>query len=102
VSDAGVAGLPVKVAGLDVYPEADGYVVHQAEREKVHFLNHTAAFVLELCDGLHSAVEIRGIYRETFPPAADPERDVDAILGRFLEEGLIRIDQPSATGSSTT
>ena len=97
-----VAGLPAKAAGLDIYPEADGYVVYQAARDKVHFLNHTAVFVLELCDGLHSALEIGAIFRETFPPAEDPERAVGDILGRFVEEELIRIDQPAATASSTT
>ena len=102
MSDNRIAGLPVKTAGLEVFPEADGYVVYQAVREKVHFLNHTAVFVLELCDGLHSAAEIKAIFRETFPPAADPEQAVEDILGLFIGEELIRIDQPAATASSTT
>ncbi len=102
MSDNRIAGLPVKAAGLEVFPEADGYVVYQAARDKVHFLNHTAVFVLELCDGLHSTIEIGAIFRETFPPAEDPERAVDDLLGRFVEEELIRIDQPAATASSTT
>ena len=102
VSDNEIDGLPVKAAGLEVFPEADGYVVYQAAREKVHFLNHTAVFVLELCDGLHSVAEIQAIFRETFPPAADPERAVDDILGSFVGEELIRIDHPAATASSTT
>ena len=102
MSDDGIGGSPVKAAGLDVYPEADGYVVYQPARDKVHFLNHTAVFVLELCDGLHSATEIKAIFRVTFPPADDPERAVDGILRRFVEEELIRIDQPEATASSTT
>jgi hypothetical protein len=101
LSEIRIAGLPVKAAGLEVYPEADGYVVYQAAREKVHFLNHTAVFVLELCDGLHSDAEISAIFRETFPPAEDPERAVDDILRRFVGEELIRIDQPAATASST-
>ena len=45
-----IAGLPVKAAGFEVFPEADGYVVYQAAREKVH-----------LCDGRHSAIEITAI-----------------------------------------
>jgi len=102
LSENQIAGLPVKTDGFEVFPEADGYVVYQSAREKVHFLNHTAVFVLELCDGFHSAAEIRVIFRETFPPAEDPERAVDDILGRFVGEELIRIDQPAATASSTT
>ena len=102
MSDSGIAGLPTKAAGLEIHPEADGYVVYQAARDKVHFLNHTAVFVLELCDGVHSAAEIKGIFRGMFPSSEDPERDVDGILGRFVEEELIRIDQPAATASSTT
>jgi len=102
LSDIGIAGLPTKAAGLEIHPEADGYVVYQPARDKVHFLNHTAVFVLELCDGLHSVAEIQAIFRETFPPAADPEQAVDDILGSFAGEELIRIDQPAATASSTT
>jgi hypothetical protein len=102
LSGTGIAGLPVKAVGLEVFPEADGYVVYQAARDKVHFLNHTAAFVLELCDGLHSSVEIGAIFRETFPPAEDPESAVHDLLARFVEEELIRIDLPPATASSTT
>lgn len=92
-SDSGIAGLPVKAAGLEIHPEVDGYVVYQSARDKVHFLNHTAVFVLELCDGVHSAADIRVIFREMFPASEDPARDVDGILGRFVEEELIRLGQ---------
>ena len=51
MSNSGITGLPVKAAGLEFYPEADGYVVRQAAREKVH-----------LCDGRHSAIEISAIF----------------------------------------
>ena len=45
-----IAGLPVKAVGLEIYPEADGCVIYQAAREKVH-----------LCDGRHWAIEINAI-----------------------------------------
>ena len=51
MSDNRIAGLPVKAAGLEVFPEADGCVVYQAAREKVH-----------LCDGRHWAIEISAIF----------------------------------------
>lgn len=97
-----LGALPAKAADLEVYAEADGHVVYQPARDKVHFLNHTAVFVLELCDGRLSAGEIIEIYRETFPPAREPEQDVNTLLGRLLEEELIRIVQPEAAASPAT
>ena len=48
-----------KVPDLDTAQVPDGYVVYLSNREKVFFLNNTAAAILELCDGEHTLEEIR-------------------------------------------
>lgn len=84
-------GRPTQIDGLEVFPEGDGFAVYQKERGKVHFFNHTAAFVLELCDGRSDAEGIRKIFSDAFDPPDSPDEEVTAILRQFLEEGLIRI-----------
>lgn len=84
------SGRPAQAEGLEIYPEADGYVVYQPQRDKVHFLNHTAVFVLELCNGEHDADEIEEIFRETFKPADNPGEAVAALLQQFAEEELLK------------
>ena len=37
-----------KIADLEINQVPDGYVIYQADRDRVHFLNSTAAAVLEL------------------------------------------------------
>jgi hypothetical protein len=82
---------PVQSEGLEVFPESDGYVVHQPKRNKVHFLNNTAVFVLELCNGRHSIGEIGNILASSFEMTKPPSEVVAKILGQFVEEDLVRI-----------
>ena len=42
---------PLAVDGVEVVPTADGYVVYDEQRDRVHYLNHTAVLVLEFCTG---------------------------------------------------
>jgi len=95
-------GFPVKAAGLEIHPEVDGYVIYQAARDKVHFLNHTAVFVLELCDGALSVADIQAIFRETFPPSENPEQAVDEVLAQFVAEDLVRFDPSAASAPVET
>lgn len=85
------AAKPVQSEGLEIFPEADGYVVHQPARNKVHFLNHTAVFVLELCNGRHRIGEIESILAGSFDMTESPAEVVAKILGQFVEEDLVRI-----------
>ena len=68
-----------------------GASVYQKSREKVHFLNHTAVFLLELCNGRHSMEEIREIYAATFDRSPDPDQEIAAIFEQFAAEELVRI-----------
>lgn len=82
---------PVQVEGLSVFDEPDGCVVHQPTRNRVHFLNHTAAFVFELCTGRHTIGEIEGILAGFFDMTEPPEEAAAKALRQLIAEGLVRI-----------
>ena len=41
----------IRADNLNINEVADGYVIYQGARDRVHYLNKTAAIVFELCDG---------------------------------------------------
>ena len=86
-------GFPAQIDGLEIYTEADGYVVYQATQDKVHFLNATAVFVLELCNGRHEVHEMADIFGETFKDEKNPEKAVTDIVNQFVQEGLVKIGE---------
>ena len=86
-----IRGNPQQVAGLEIHEQPDGCVVYQHSREKVHFLNHTAVVLLELCNGRHSMEEIRAIYAATFDQSTAPDQEIAALFEQFLAEELVRI-----------
>ena len=56
----------MKVRNLDINEAPDGYVVYDDARAKVHFMNVTAASILELCDGQTSVGAIYKLIQEAF------------------------------------
>ena len=46
---------PKTTQGLEINAVDDGYIVYQSERDRVHYLNQTAALILELCNGRNAA-----------------------------------------------
>lgn len=89
MTEIATEACPVQPEGLEVSEVPDGYIVYRGDTEKVHFLNPTAAFVFELCDGLHTLGEIEEIFRATFE--ADVDEDVvRGCLRSLMEQGLVR------------
>lgn len=80
---------PRAVPGLDVNEVTDGYVVHQPDRDRVHYLNHTAAILLELCTGRIPAARMPELLRETYSLSAAPDEEVVHCLASLRKEGLI-------------
>ena len=80
---------PRKVEQLRVGQTADGYVAYTPRSDRIHFLNHTGAAILDLCDGKTSIPEICGRVRQGYELDDDPLDDVRACLDTLLEEGLI-------------
>jgi PqqD family protein of HPr-rel-A system len=82
---------PVRRDDLEINPVADGYVVYDPARDQVHFLNQTAALVLEFCDGDETpagiAESVRAVYRLDEPV----DEQVAECIERLRREGLITV-----------
>jgi hypothetical protein len=81
--------LPARVEDLDVAEVADGFVVYHPARDRVHFFNHTAAIVLELCDGSKSDAEITNLVQRCYELSDPPTEEVAECLAQLREEGLV-------------
>jgi hypothetical protein len=82
-------GRPERIEGLEITRVEDGFLIYQRDRDRVHYLNHTAVLVLELCNGRNGAGEIAELVRKTYGLPRAPEREVDEVLGQLHDEGLI-------------
>ncbi|MCF8084908.1 MAG: PqqD family protein [Deltaproteobacteria bacterium] len=85
-------GNPEQDADLKIFEADDGYVVYHRERDRVHFLNHTAVLLLELCNGRHSIPDMVAILEKSYGLEAPPEKEVTEIITKFGQEGLIRFN----------
>jgi hypothetical protein len=68
---------------------ADGYIVYQPDRDRVHYLNQTAAILLTLCNGENRVADLPELLRLAFDLAAPPATEVRDCLERLVNEGLI-------------
>jgi hypothetical protein len=78
------------VDGLDVNEVKDGLIVYDPARDRVHYLNATAAIVFVLCDGTLDEPGIAGELAEAYGldrPVADEVREC---LEGLRTEGLLR------------
>jgi hypothetical protein len=78
-----------KIGGFDQDEVVDGYIVYDQANDRVHFLNPTAAIVLELCTGVLTALEIAEVVQRTFSLPQTPIGPVRDCLATLLSEGLI-------------
>jgi len=80
---------PKIVSGLEINKVADGYIVYQPSRDRMHYLNHTATIVLELCNGENSAGEIAALLQSAYDLPQPPDSEVAACLQQLTGEGLL-------------
>jgi hypothetical protein len=81
---------PTRVSDIEINEVADGYIVYQRAADRVHYLNHTAAILLELCNGKSALSELPQLLREAFDLSSPPAAEVRECLDQLLREGLIR------------
>ncbi len=82
-------GRPVRAEGLDANEVPDGFVVYDPARDRVHYLNHTAALVLELCTGELAADGIAAWLQRAYELPEPPEQEVGDCLDWLRREGLV-------------
>lgn len=80
---------PLRAEGIEVVPSADGYVVYDSAHDRVHYLNHTAALVLEFATGENSDAEITRMLQVAYDLPAPPTREVHDCLEQLRDEGLV-------------
>jgi Coenzyme PQQ synthesis protein D (PqqD) len=80
---------PRLLPAFEVIASDDGFVVHDARRDVVHYLNQTAAIVLSLCDGNRSTAQIAELLANQFGLGEAPHDDVIEIVTKFQNEGLV-------------
>ena len=80
---------PERVEGVEVSAVADGYVVYDPAKDRVHYLNHTAAVVLEFCTGENTVEEIVRLLQVAYELPEPPTREADECLAQLRQEGLI-------------
>ena len=88
-NEIGMGDHPRKTEGLEMHTVADQIVVYGAGTNRIHYMNPTAALVLELCDGSHSAAEIAALVREAYGLASVPLSEVTGCLDTPREAGIV-------------
>jgi hypothetical protein len=81
---------PRRAAGIELSEVTDGFLVYQPERDRVHYLNATAALLLEICDGSLAASDLPPFLAAAFSLPAPPRDEVAACLTSLLAEGLLQ------------
>lgn len=80
---------PTMKMGLEIQLTDEGTVVEDSTRDRVHFLNPTAALVLSLCDGsLHPEAIVQRV-QEVYSLGQPPRDEVNELLRQFIAEGLV-------------
>ncbi|QEN85623.1 PqqD family protein [Labrys sp. KNU-23] len=74
----------------------DGYVVHDRARDKVHFLNLTAAILFELCNGRNTVTAMEEFLQKHFDLPHAPTTEVESCLADLQSQGLIERIQAEA------
>jgi coenzyme PQQ synthesis protein D (PqqD) len=78
-----------QAANLEVHKVPDGYIVYQTDRDRVHYLNKTAAIILEFCDGLRDRNDIVLRVAKVFELGPSTHEEIGAALDALVKEGLI-------------
>jgi hypothetical protein len=74
---------------LDISAAEDGYIVYKPELDRVHYLNHSAVLVLELCNGGNSARKIAELIQQAYSLPNPPYGMVDEALLSLSEQELL-------------
>ncbi len=83
---------PLRAEGIEVVPAVDGYVVYDPAHDRVHYLNHTAALILEFATGANSDAEITRMLQLAYDLPDPPAQEVQECLDQLRAEGLVAGD----------
>ena len=75
---------------IEINEVEDGYIIYQSEKDRVHYLNHTAVVVLECCTGENTVEDIENIVQKAYKMSEIPKKEVNDCLNTLFKEGLIK------------
>jgi hypothetical protein len=78
-----------RAPGIEIREAPDGIVVYDPGRDRLHYLNPTAALLLESCNGSLPAAELPVLLAAAFDRAAPPTGEVETCLATLLDQGLL-------------
>jgi hypothetical protein len=78
-----------KIEGLEVQVIGDRVVVYEMLGRRLHYLNPTAALLLELCDGNRSTEEIARLVQEAYGLEEAPVDDVVKGLAALRKSAIV-------------
>ena len=75
--------------GIEINEVADGYVIFDPKRDRVHYLNQTAVLILELCNGQVPASDLPALIQSAYDLPEPPAEEVAKCLQTLVDEGLL-------------
>lgn len=85
---------PKLLPELEIIASDEGFIVHDALRDVVHYLNQTSALVLSLCTGDKTVSDIATVLKDHYDLDQAPEIDVSSVIEKFAAEGLVEWRSP--------
>ena len=79
----------VQARNLEVHEVPDGYIVYQADQDRVHYLNKTAAIIFEFCNGSLDGDAVVARVAQIFDLGASAHDEIRAGLSTLMKEGLV-------------
>jgi hypothetical protein len=84
----------VQAANLEVHEVPDGYIVYQIDRDRVHYLNKSAAIIFEFCAGSRGRDDVVERVAKAFELGPSAHAEIRTGLDALVKEGLIQ-SQPT-------
>jgi hypothetical protein len=78
-----------QVPQLEVHEVPDGYIVYQAQKDKVCYLNKTAALVFELCDGHRGDSDVIDRVTKIYDLTRSGQDEIKTCIDSLVKEGLV-------------
>ena len=78
-----------RATDLDVHEVPDGYIVYDNARDRVHYLNETAAIIFEFCDSKLELEDVVGRVAKAFDLGPSAHAEIRASLDLLIKEGLV-------------
>ncbi len=92
---------PLRAEGLEINEAGDGFIIYDPTRDRVHYLNHTAALVLELATGQLDVDDMATWIGQAYSLDQPPVTDIERLIGELTAERLLQGESQSEPSPPT-